>query len=88
MNLDQKYPQILIGSPSSELALWFLESKEKFLIFSFYNDVIDLLSKYIQNNEKFHEKILKKSEKITPGIHIFDEKLSIFFFFQICITVL
>ena len=38
-----------------------------------------MLSKYIQNNEKFHEKILKKSEKLTQGIHVFDEKLSIFF---------
>ena len=35
MNLDQKYPQILIGAPSSELALWFLESRETFHILLF-----------------------------------------------------
>lgn len=77
MNLRPKYPQILIGSLSSELVLWFLESMKKSNFFQLWTINPELLLKYKPSNEKLYEKIIDKSLKLTDGLHIFDEKLFI-----------
>jgi len=41
------------------------------------------LIKYHKNNEKFQQILLNKSEKLLPGLHIFQEKLLNWCFFSI-----